>query len=364
MEMEFQLVDRRGGDLVDAILPLLEACDDPESIQPEFIQNTVEVISPPARDITGLAASMRRRLDELLHVCGGLGLGVCGAGSHPFCTRPAMISPGSRYARLEQVSGWLSHNQVTFATHVHLGMPDGEETVRLMRELKPHLPLLIALSASSPFWHGEDTLFAAFRQRVLASSRSYGPPPDFRRWGEFEHFFATMQRAGMLRAINDIHWDLRPRPDLGTLEVRVMDAQPTLAEALGFVALLRALIRFLRHTRDGGEEQRPLRPVFWWYLKENCFAASRYGIDACLIVHDEGEVRPLDVVARELLVRIAPHAAPDEAPLLDRLRTAIMQKELPYQRLRRVQETSGSLEAVVETLAEALRAEAAVSARR
>jgi carboxylate-amine ligase len=360
MEMEFQLVDPRTADLVDGILPLLEVCEDHESIQPEFIQNTVEVISPPARDITELGGAMRRRIDELLAACQRIGLAVCGAGSHPFCSRPALISPGARYARLEKVSGWLSHNQVTFATHVHLGMPDGEEAVRLMRELKPFLPLLIALSASSPFWHGEDTLFAAFRHRVLASSRSYGPPPDFREWSEFEHFFATMERAGMLRAINDIHWDLRPRPDFGTLEVRAMDAQPTLAEALAFVALLRALIRFLRQSRGGGEERRPLRPLFWWYLKENCFAASRYGIDAPLIVSDEGAVRQLREVTEELLEKIAPHAAADEIPFLERLGAA-MRLGLPYQRGRRVHQGSGAIEAVVRGLTEELRAEAALS---
>ncbi|MEB3321455.1 MAG: YbdK family carboxylate-amine ligase [Synechococcaceae cyanobacterium] len=361
--MEFQLVDPRTGDLVDGILPLLEVCDDHESIQPEFIQNTVEVISPPAADITELAASLRSRLHELQDACGRVNLAVCGAGTHPFCSRPAVISPGPRYARLEKVSGWLSHNQVTFATHVHLGMPGGEEAVRLLRELKPFLPLLIALSASSPFWHGEDTRFAAFRHRVLASARSYGPPPDFEDWSGFEHFFETMQRAGMLRAINDLHWDLRPRPDLGTIEVRVMDAQPTLAEALSFVALLRALIRFLRHTRGGGERRRPLRPLFWWYLKENCFAASRYGLDARLIVTDEGDVRPLAAVARELLERIAPHAADDETPHLRRLAEALP-GGLPYQRVRRVLAASGSLEAVVRALTEELRAEGAVASCR
>jgi carboxylate-amine ligase len=144
-----------------------------------------------------------------------------------------------------------------------------------------------------------------------------------------------------------------------------MDAQPTLAEALAFVALLRALVRFLRHTRGGGEGQRPLRPLFWWFLKENCFAASRYGIDARLIVSDEGDVRPLDAVARELLQRIAPHAAPDEAPLLERLGAAIRKRKLPYQHLRRVQAASGgSLEAVVGALTGALQAEGMVGSGR
>ncbi len=127
---------------------------------------------------------------------------------------------------MQKSYGWLGQNQVTFATHGHLGLPSGEEAVTLMRELKPFLPLLVALSASSPCWHGADTRFAAFRHRVRAASRTYGIPPDFLDWEAFQRFLTTMRRAGLLRTVRDIHWDLRPSPHFGTLEVRVMAPLP------------------------------------------------------------------------------------------------------------------------------------------
>jgi carboxylate-amine ligase len=252
----------------------------------------------------------------------------------------------------------MSHNQVTFATHVHLGMPSGDEAMRLMHELKLYLPLLIALSANSPYWHGEDTRFAAFRHRVLASSRTYGIPPDFESWHDFEHFAATLQRAEILSSIHDIHWDIRPRPQLGTLEVRVMDAQPTLTEALALAALLRAVTRYLQGTRGESEAERPLSPVFWWSLKDNCYAASRLGIDAKFIVSNEGDVASMLDLADDVLERIAPYADCAERRYLDRLRERLPHG-LPYVRQRRIHAESGSLRQVVRTFVGDLRGDVA-----
>jgi carboxylate-amine ligase len=356
LEMEFQLVDPDSRDLVDGILPLLGECADVPSIKPEVHRSTVEVASPPAASLDELEAAMRPRIARLILGCDRLGMAVCAAGTHPFAQRPAVPSPGSRYRGQCRAAGWLGRRQITFAAHVHLGLPSGDEAVRLMGELKPYLPLLIALSASSPFWQGDDTRFAAFRQRVLACSRSYGPPADFPDWGTFEGFVATLRRAGMLRGIRDLHWDLRPRGDFGTLEVRVMDAQPTLAESLAFAALLRALTRFLQHSRTNGAPERPLRPLFWWYLKENCFWASRHGIDAQLIVDDQGALRPLREVARLTLESVEAFAEADERPGLQRLRHSL-ESGLPYQRQRRIHARTGSLRTVVGELCDMLRAE-------
>lgn len=361
LELEFQLVDPASFDLVDGILPLIEhyrgedriraAC-----IQSEFIQSTVEVVSPPARSIRELVALTQPLIRDLLTSCARLGMALCGAGTHPFHRLPAAFTPGPRYAAMEEFSGWLGHNQVTFATHVHLGVGSGAEALILMAELKPYLPLLIALSASSPFWHGCDTRFAAFRQRVLAASRTYGLPPDFADWPQFERFLAAMGRAHSITSIKDLHWDIRPQPGFGTVEVRVMDAQATLADAAALAALLRALCRFLQGTRGGGEASRPLGPIGWWSLKDNCYAASRFGAEANLIVDDAGAIRSLRELARQTLAQIQPAATLDERPYLERL-AAALETGLPYQRQRRLLQLGGTLPAVVEGLVAELRLE-------
>jgi carboxylate-amine ligase len=118
---------------------------------------------------------------------------LCGAGSHRFSGRLALISPVPRYRRLGKVAGYLGHNQITFATHVHIGMRSGDEAIAAMCALKPDLPILIAVSANSPFWRRYETGYASYRLRILAAARSYGLPPSFEDWGQFCEFFETAQ---------------------------------------------------------------------------------------------------------------------------------------------------------------------------
>lgn len=354
MEMEFQLIDRNTQDLVDGIMPLMEFYPGSVNIKPEMIQNTVEVASKPCQDIAELEDHLRPLVAELLDRCGELDMQLSGAGTHPFCKRLASITPQPRYQAMERVAGLLSHSQITFATHVHLGMPSGDEAVRLMHELKVYLPLLIALSANSPFWYDNDTGFAAYRHRILASSRNYDFPPDFTNWSEFEHFFGTMQHARVIESINDIHWYIRPRPHLGTLEVRIMDAQATISEAIALAAFIRALAVYLQNTRDGDEGDRPLQPLSWWLLKDNSYIASRYGIDAQFIINEKGDLARLQDVAFRTLEAISTYADPvSERPHLNDL-CARIDSGLPYARQRAVFNDTGTFEEVVRSLSLAL----------
>jgi glutamate---cysteine ligase / carboxylate-amine ligase len=353
MEMEFQLIDAETLDLADAVVPLLQRLGEEPHIKPEIFQESVEVASPPARTLTDLAVDMRALLRDLQANARSLGVDICSAGTHPFYRRSAAITPGARYRSQEEAAGWLSHHQVTFATHVHLGVESGDEAVTLMAELKPYLPVLIALSANSPFWQGEDTRFAAFRSRVLASARSYGLPPDFVDWAAFERFVIGLRRVRVAQAVGDLHWDIRPSPKFGTIEVRVMDAQPTLRDALGLVALLRSLVRFLQHRRADPSLQQPLEALHWWLQKDNCYVASRYGIDANVAAgHDR--IASLRAVASETLQAVMPFAAADETDYLGNLQQAVS-GALPYQQQRRVFATTSSYRAVVRSLVAAMR---------
>ena len=113
---------------------------------------------------------------------------------------------------------------MAFGTHVHVGMRSGDEMMRAMSRLIPALPAFIALSANSPFWRGHRTGHAAYRHRILAALPSFGMPFAFRDWTDFVSFYNAAVRSGMIRGIQDIHWDVRPHPDYGTIEIRAMDA--------------------------------------------------------------------------------------------------------------------------------------------
>jgi carboxylate-amine ligase len=356
MEMEFQLVDSSSFALVDGVMPLLELYPDHTHVKSEFIQTTIEVASKPCQNVSELEEHMRELVWDLAKRSETLGLRLCGAGTHPFSQDLALITPLPRYLAMEKAFGLISHTQITFATHVHVGVHSGDEAVCLMAELKAYLPLLIALSANSPYWRGHETGFASYRQRILASSRSYGIPPDFLDWRAFEMFMATAIKAGMFASVHDIHWDIRPRPHLGTVEVRVMDAQATVSKAVALAAFVRMLIKFLQATREENRELRPCRSLHWWAEKDNCFNASRDGMAARVVNSDAGDVVPVRELIGRLFELLPEYASDDtERGCLDRLIATAQHP--PYQRQLEVGAKKG-LEDVVGALTEDLLAEA------
>lgn len=363
VELELQLLDAATLDLTDAILPLMQLYPGSSHIKPEFIQNTVEVASSPCDSVRDVEREMHVLVDELSKRCRNLGIVLCGAGCHPFCERLAIITPLPRYLGMERVSGLLGHMQVTFATHVHIGMSSGEQAMRMMRELKPYIPVFLALAAGSPFWRGYDTGFVCYRQRILSAARSYGIPPSFDSWQRFCDFFETSQRAGMFTSIHDIHWDIRPRSHLGTLELRVMDAQPTVARAAALAALLRALAAYLGRAHDKPRRPGLPGPLPWWLEKENYFQASRLGLAARYFIDEHGAFLRLSDVCRNMIGAVADVAADlGEAIYLERLQEDL-KSDLSYMRQRRVYKTSGSFEGVVSDLVDLLNEEACAGPR-
>jgi carboxylate-amine ligase len=355
LELELQLVNAGTLDLVDGILPLLEFFPGSDYVKPEFIQNTVEVSSRVCDGPAELASHLTDLVNAVSERCEMLGMRLCGAGSHPFCERLALITPLPRYLRLRNTGGYLSYTQIVFALHIHVGLRSGAEILHAMRLLRPYLPVLIALSANSPFWRGYDTGFASYRHRILAATRSYGIPPSFDTWSEFVRFFEASRAAGIFPTLRDIHWDLRPRPDLGTLEVRAMDSQWSLTTTVALAIFVRALVRFLlEHKEPLPETGGILQALPDWIEKENHFQASRSGLDAPYISNPEGDSRRLgDVVQETLDVIRSSDLAPGEDEWLHAAGRMIEQGG-GYGIQERVFKDSGSLKSVVGALVQTL----------
>lgn len=354
IEIEFQLLDKEGLDLADGILPLIENYPKTPYIAPEMSQCTVEINSKVCANIQELETELTALVQTLAARCQQQALVLCGAGTHPFSARPVTITPLPRYREMEQRAGYLAHIFKTFALQVHVGMPSGDLALAVMARLKPYLPILLALSASSPFWEGHDTGFASFRQRVLAIMRDYGAPPDFNNWKEFVTFFENTRTAGIFGLIRDIHWDLRPRPRLGTLEIRVMDAQPTIGETLMLTALVHTLVVYLQRCCEQKECGYLLMPHHWWMEKMNHFRSSREGLEAYYILDDQGRSKPLRGVVRELLTALAPTAEElGTKPYLERLE-GHLEEGPSYLRQRKIFTKTASLTAVTAALAQEL----------
>jgi len=308
VEWELQLLDSETLDLSNGIVPLMEFFPDAEFVKPEFIQSSVELNSCIAGNSNEAIEHLRRSLRALLARCAELEMSLCGDGTHPFGRRLALITPMPRYRRIEKASGYLAHTQITFSTHVHIGMESGNQAMLVMSRMVPALPALIALSANSPFWRGHETGHAVYRQRILAATPSYGLPTVFPDWESFSEFLEVAQRGGMIRSFKDIHWDIRPHPDFGTLEIRVMDSASNLRSLHGLVAFTRCLA--LRLAEVSRREFAGILPenLPHWILRQNRYTASLRGFDADCIVDRRGTLRPLRDMLRELLDFCAPVA--------------------------------------------------------
>ena len=357
MEMEFQLLDNESLDLVYRASPVLEQYKGDEHVKPEYQENTIEVTSAIFDSVDGLQNDMIRRVTALVRTCEEFGIKLCGAGTHPFSTRLAIITPSPRYLQMKEDEGYLSRTQVTFATHVHVGMPDGETAVRIMHELKAYLPMFIALAASSPFWRGHDTKFASYRHRILAATRSYGIPPNFSSWDEFCNFFNSMKRAGAYETINDIHWDIRLRPHLGTVEIRAMDVQATVAEASALAAFVRAVTLYLERTHQTDRPAYMPVPLHWWLEKENHYQASHLGLAAKFISNNAGDSRKLSAVFTDVVQEVEGVAAEvGDGQHIARIRS-IVESGLSYDRQRKMYQSTGSFEKVLLELNQELERE-------
>jgi carboxylate-amine ligase len=204
--------------------------------------------------------------------------------------------------------GIVGRNQLTFATHVHVGVPSGNMAMFIMRHLIPCLPVLLAVAANSPFWRGHETGYASYRHCILAASMNYGLPPYFEDWDDFVRFFHMAQRAEVFSSFKDIHWDIRPHPDLGTVELRIMDAASTVQTAVALAAFARSLAVYLMDHVSTDLADWPVRRLPRWIEQINRYQASHRGLDASYIADAQGDLRPLRDLATELMTLIKPIA--------------------------------------------------------
>jgi len=352
VELEWQLVHRATLDLQDGVLPLIRLVSDDACVKPEVIQTSVETITEPAASTAELYPALVDTVTRLSDAAARLDMALVGAGTHPFCERLVPITPKPRYLEMERAQGYLAHTQITYAFQAHVGMPSGEVAMRVMAWSRGLLPALLALSASSPFFHGQETAFASYRQRIVATTRSYGIPPSFEDMRSLARFLDTVERAGMFDSFRDMHWDIRPRPDLGTLEVRIMDAQPTIADSLALGALVHSLLVYLSEAKEP-DPRLPLG-LPWWIEKENQFRASHVGLEAQLIVDAEGRVRPIRQVLEDVFALIEPKARElGEERYLSRARE-LLEEGGCYTRQLRIFRRTGSTRAVTAALANEL----------
>ena len=298
-EWELQLLREDSLELADGILAFSEELGEFALIKPEFLQCCIEINTPPVEAAADLEPALTSVLSRIDAHARPLGLRLAAAGTHPFDRKPAIVTPSERYLRLAgERSGAPAIHPVTFATHVHVACHDGDSAVRAMRRVAPCLPALLAIGTNSPFWHGVDTGYWCFRQRLLASNPTYGLPPYFESWEQFSAMVRACIRSQTIESFRDLHWDIRPHGDLGTLEIRVLDAQVDAQRIAQIASLVRALVVVAADPKLP-DSAFPARLPHWMEL-DNHFRACKSGLDARVIVSADGDTAPMMQVVEQL----------------------------------------------------------------
>jgi carboxylate-amine ligase len=235
VELELQLVSPRDFDLTRGATDLLGSMDYDGrfgEIKLEITESMIEVSTLPRTRVDGIAADLVGLRQKLVSQCARNHIVVCGGGTHPFHRwAERRICPGERFDEIYHRYGYLAKQFTVFGQHIHVGCTSGDEAIWLTQALAPYVPIFIALSASSPFVDGVDTLFQSARLNAVSAFPLSGQCPALNDWAEFVDHFDFLQACGIARSIKDLYWDIRPKPEFGTVEIRVCDTPLTVERA-------------------------------------------------------------------------------------------------------------------------------------
>jgi carboxylate-amine ligase len=359
VEWELQLVDPGTRELTAGAIDVLAditpggLAEHPKA-KHELLQSTIEIITGICTTVAEAKADLAGTLAEVVEAADRHGLALMCAGSHPFTRWDSQqISPKDRYRQLVERMQWPARRLQIFGVHVHVGVQAPDKAIPIVNALTTYLPHFLALSASSPFWSGCDTGLASARTKVFEAMPTGGLPHQLADWAEFEEYMGTLIRAGAIESVREVWWDVRPHPDFGTVELRVCDGLPTLDEIGAVAALAQCLVEQFDTQLDRGYT---LPTPVEWVLRENKWRATRYGLDADIVVDEAGTVRPVREAIAELVEELAPVAKRlgCEAELADV--TRVLAVGASYQRQRAVAAAhDGDLRAVVDSLLGELR---------
>ncbi|KAG1393808.1 hypothetical protein G6F59_014295 [Rhizopus arrhizus] len=250
----------------------------------------------------GLLVEMREMRDALVEAADAVGVSVAGGGAPPFMRwQERSISDTPRFQYLAEMYGYLARQFTVFGQHIHLGVKSGADSLKLLRRLSPYVPHFIALSASSPYCEGVDTLFSCSRLNAVNSFPLAGHmPPEVKDWYQFEAHLSQLRAYGLAESIKDLYWDIRPKPEFGTVEIRVCDTPLTVERACQIAAFAQALAVLLMREDDPSDNA-------WLSYRSNHFQACRFGLQGSYVTPEGQRMRLMDHL-RALFQRLMPVA--------------------------------------------------------
>jgi carboxylate-amine ligase len=264
VELELMVLDTHGYDLTRGAADLLARLEKVKlagEVKPEITESMIELNSAVHTRYEDLLGELVHTRDAVVKAAGQLNLAVAGGGAHPFHRwSERRIFPGERFQRVSTLYGYLAKQFTVFGQHIHIGVASGDDAVRLTHGLARFIPHFIVLSASSPYSQGEDTSYETSRLHAIAAFPLAGHMPPVADWHAFGRYFDEMAGYGIVKSMKDFYWDIRPKPEYGTVEIRICDTPLTVERAAQLAAYAQTLAPTCFAPRRG--MQRPLLPQY------------------------------------------------------------------------------------------------------
>jgi carboxylate-amine ligase len=309
IEEELMILDRDSLGLAQEVEAILE--DVPSEfegqVKPELMQSVLEIATEPCDGVGEAGEQLAALRRCVAGIAEGRGLAIAASGTHPWALwEDQKIVERDRYRELAEELTFIAHQEIIFGTHVHVGIDGPDRAIYVADGIRRYLPLLLALSANSPFWRGQRTGMMSSRTPIFRAFPRVGIPPHYGTWEIYSHRVEQMMRGGAIEDYTYMWWDVRPHPNLGTVETRVFDQQTTLEHTIGLAALTAALAHRIYGLYDAGE---PLVEYPTELIDDNKVRAALRGMESRLIDFWRGEQVAAEDMAHGLLEELAGDAA-------------------------------------------------------
>lgn len=280
VELEFQLLDYNTLDLVSKADTVLQepAVYATRKVVSEMWQSTVEVKTAVCNSVDEVEKDLRCSVPLVEHAAEKNGCMLYSSGLHPFTlVKKQKVSDGERFRYTAEETQHVGELYITQGVHVHIGVKDGDTAIRVCDIMQAYLPLLLALSASSPYFRGADTGFHSYRTKLIEALPISGIAGFIGNWQQYVNEIELLMNSGMIRSVKDLRWDIRPNHEFGTVEIRICDSFSNFFETLGLVAVVQSIVAFI------SENDFYSSPLSLQVLKGNKWQAARYGISGQFI---------------------------------------------------------------------------------
>ena len=315
-------------------------------LEREFLQNTIELVTPVCTNTRQAVDSLARELDQIRGVTDELGLKLWASGGHPFTDfREQPLSPKHTYEEIINRTQYWGQQMLLWGIHCHIGVSHEDKVWPIINAVMTYYPHLLAISACSPGWDGLDTGYASNRTMLYQQLPTAGMPYQFQSWDEWVGFMRDQQTSGVISHTGSMHFDVRPAAKWGTIEVRISDATSNLRELAGVVALTHSLVVYLDRTLEAGGELPTLQP---WHVAENKWRGARYGLEAEVITsRDTDEALVTDELFK-LIDALLPTAKTLNCEKELQMVAEIIDRGAGYQRQRAIHQATGDWRDVVD----------------